>query len=75
MPSICGKRCAAPTSLAFDGTAGSDEVFRALVLARIIEPTSKLDSARVLEEAGVEAFSYRASCTICTSTSPARTSR
>jgi Transposase DDE domain len=30
-----------------------------LVLARIIEPTSKLDSARVLEEAGVEAVSYR----------------
>jgi hypothetical protein len=27
-------------------------VFRRLVLARIIEPASKLDAARVLEEAG-----------------------
>jgi len=30
--------------------AGGDEVFRALVLTRIIEPTSKLDSLRVLAE-------------------------
>jgi hypothetical protein len=29
------------------------------VLARIIEPGSKLDSARVLEEAGISAPSYR----------------
>ena len=29
--------------------AGGDEVFRQLVLARIIEPTSKLDALRVLE--------------------------
>ena len=36
-----------------------DEVFRDLVLARIIEPASKLDSLRVLEEAGVTAASYR----------------
>jgi len=42
------------------GTAAScDEVFRGLVLARIIEPASKLDSLRVLEEAGVAAASYR----------------
>lgn len=34
------------------------DVFRKLVLARIIEPTSKLDAARVLEEAGVAAPSY-----------------
>jgi Transposase DDE domain len=39
--------------------SGSDEVFRGLVLARIIEPVSKLDSLRVLEEAGVAAPSYR----------------
>jgi hypothetical protein len=39
--------------------AGGDEVFRDLVLARIIEPASKLDSLRVLEEAGVAAASYR----------------
>jgi hypothetical protein len=35
-----------------------DEVFRQLVLARIIEPTSKLDSLWVLEETGVPAPSY-----------------
>jgi hypothetical protein len=34
-------------------------VFRDLVLARIIEPTSNLDSLRVLEEAGIVAASYR----------------
>jgi hypothetical protein len=33
-------------------------VFRQLVLARIIEPSSKLDSLRVLEEAGVGGPSY-----------------
>jgi hypothetical protein len=37
--------------------AGGDEVFRQLVLARIIEPASKLDSLRVLEEAGVAPLS------------------
>ncbi len=39
--------------LGFDRAAGSGEVFWALVLARIIEPTSKVDSLRVLEETGV----------------------
>jgi Transposase DDE domain len=34
-------------------------VFRQLVLARIIEPVSKLDSARVMEEAGVPPVPYR----------------
>ena len=38
--------------------AGRDEVFRQLVTARIIEPVSKLDSLRVLEEAGVVPPSY-----------------
>jgi hypothetical protein len=38
-------------------TAGN-EVFEQLVLARIIEPVSKLDSARVLEAAGVAPASY-----------------
>jgi hypothetical protein len=33
-------------------------VFRELVLARIIEPAGKLDSLRVLEEAGLAASSY-----------------
>ena len=45
--------------LGFDAAAGGDEVFRGLVLARIIEPASKLDSLRVLGEAGVAAPSYR----------------
>jgi hypothetical protein len=45
--------------LGFDRAADGDEVFRDLVLARIIEPVSKLDSLRVLEEAGVAAASYR----------------
>jgi hypothetical protein len=43
----------------FADAADGDEVFRQLVLARIIEPTSKLDSLRVLEEAGVAPVSYR----------------
>jgi hypothetical protein len=38
--------------LGLDEAAGGDGVFRQLVLARIIEPASKLDSLRVLEEAG-----------------------
>jgi hypothetical protein len=38
---------------------GGDDVFRQLVLARIIEPVSKLDSLRVLEEAGVPPAPYR----------------
>jgi len=45
-------------ALGFDVAAGADEVFRGLVLARIIEPTSKLDSLRVLDEAGVASPSY-----------------
>ena len=39
--------------------ADDDEVFRQRVLARIIEPASKLDSLRVLEETRVSAPSYR----------------
>jgi hypothetical protein len=39
--------------LGLEDAAGGDEVFRQLVLARIIVPTSKLDGLRVLEEAGV----------------------
>jgi hypothetical protein len=45
--------------LGFENAAGGDEIFRHLVLARIIEPVSKLDSLRVLEEAGIAALSYR----------------
>lgn len=45
--------------LGFEEATGGDEVFKQLVLARIIEPTSKLDSARVLTEAGLQPRSYR----------------
>ena len=45
--------------LGFEDAAGGDEVFQHLVLARIIEPASKLDSLRVPEEAGAPAASYR----------------
>ena len=44
--------------LGLEEAAGGDEVFRQLVLARIIEPSSKLDSLRVLEEAGAGGPSY-----------------
>lgn len=44
--------------LGFEEATGGDEVFRQLVLARIIEPTSKQDSLRVLEEVGVAGASY-----------------
>jgi hypothetical protein len=46
--------------LGLDDAAGRDKVFRQLVLARIIEPTSKQDSLRVLDEAGVSPVSYPA---------------
>ena len=45
--------------LGFEDAASGDEMFRHLVLARIIEPVSKLDSLRVLEEAGATPASYR----------------
>jgi hypothetical protein len=44
--------------LGFEAATGGDGVFRDVVLARIIEPTSKLDASRVLEEAGVAPASY-----------------
>jgi hypothetical protein len=51
--------CRAYEVLGFDRVLDGDEVLRDLVLARIIEPTSKVDSLRVLTEAGVEPVSYR----------------
>jgi hypothetical protein len=45
--------------LGLAAAADGDDVFRQLVLARIIEPVSKLDSLRVLEEAGVTPAPYR----------------
>ena len=50
--------CRAYEALGFSDATDGDEVFRQLVLARIIEPTSKQDSLRVLEETGVAAASY-----------------
>jgi hypothetical protein len=44
--------------LGFEQAVSGDEVFGQLVLVRIIEPTSKLGSLRVLGEAGVPAVSY-----------------
>jgi hypothetical protein len=51
--------CRAYDVLGFAEATGGDEVFRDLVLARIVEPTSKLDAVRVLEEVGVAPASYR----------------
>lgn len=39
--------------------AVGDESFKALVLGRIVEPTSKADTLRVLAELGVPALSLR----------------
>lgn len=50
--------CATYEILGFEQAAEGDEVFRQLVLARIIEPTSKADSLRVIEETGVAPVSY-----------------
>ena len=44
--------------LGFDEASDGDDVFKMLVLARIIEPASKLDTIRVLHEVGVDAPSY-----------------
>nr|WP_157980498.1 hypothetical protein [Kocuria sp. CPCC 104605] len=46
-------------AVGLDGTSGADAVFKQLVLARIIEPTSKLESIRVLDEVGIKPPSYR----------------
>ena len=51
--------CRAYAVLDLDTAAGADEVFRQLVLARIIEPTSKADSLRVVNETGVGARRIR----------------
>ncbi|TQC34045.1 IS1634 family transposase, partial [Rhodococcus sp. WS7] len=50
--------CSAYRILGFDSAAEGDNVFRDLVLARIIEPSSKADAGRVLTEVGVEPASY-----------------
>jgi hypothetical protein len=51
--------CRAYDALGFTQATAGDEVFLQLVLARIIEPTSKQDSLRVLDEVGVDPVAYR----------------
>jgi hypothetical protein len=58
MGHLLGALSRAYDALGFDRAAGGDTVFRQLVLARIIEPVSRLDSLRVLEEAGQAPASY-----------------
>jgi hypothetical protein len=58
MGHLCDALTGAYRLLGFERATGGDDVFRQLVLARIIEPTSKLDSLRVLDEAGIAAASY-----------------
>jgi hypothetical protein len=50
--------CAAYRVLGLESVTKGDTVFRDLVLARIIEPTSKVDTERVLSEVGVHPASY-----------------
>jgi len=50
---LWGALCTAYQVLGFDAAVDGDAVFRDLVLARIIEPTSKADSLRVLDETGM----------------------
>ena len=50
--------CAAYRFLGFESATKGDTVFRDLVLARIIEPTSKIDAERVLNEVGAVPASY-----------------
>ncbi len=50
--------CAAYRVLGFEAVTKGDTVFRDLVLARIIEATSKIDAERVPSEVGVQGASY-----------------
>lgn len=45
-------------SLGFEEATGGDEAFSQQVLARLVEPTSKRDSLRVIEEMGLDPVSY-----------------
>src|SRR4029077_11654990 len=56
---LWGGLCRSYGVLGFDQVLDGDEVLRDLVLARIIEPTSKIDAERVLSETGVTGASYR----------------
>ena len=50
--------CAAYRVLGFESATKGDNVFRDLVLARIVEPSSKIDAERVLGEVGAAPASY-----------------
>ncbi len=50
--------CAGYRMLGFESATKGDNVFRDLVLARIIEPSSKIDAERVLSEVGATPASY-----------------
>jgi hypothetical protein len=54
----CGMRAVRFDLLGFDAATQGDQLLRQLVLARIIEPSSKLDAARVLEEIGIQPCPY-----------------
>jgi Transposase DDE domain len=51
--------CQVYDRLGFGAVTGGDEVFRSLVLARLVEPVSKLDTIRVLTELGIPPPGYR----------------
>jgi hypothetical protein len=55
---LCEVLVTAYRVLGLDRACGRDAVFMLLTLARVIEPTSKLDSIRVLTEVGIAAPSY-----------------
>ncbi|MBO0876138.1 MAG: hypothetical protein J2P19_22390 [Pseudonocardia sp.] len=50
--------CRAYDTLGLEDATGGDEMFRDLVLARIIYPTSTLAALRVLDEVGAATASY-----------------
>ena len=58
MTALWDALCGVYRFLGFESATQGDTVFRDLVLARIIEPTSKLDTIRVLDEVGVTSASY-----------------
>src|SRR6476620_2642499 len=68
-PVAPGRTAATSSRLLYDVIGGiydwvgfdvvDDAVFRDLVIARIVEPTSKADAARVLADLGVEPVSYK----------------
>lgn len=53
-----GRTACGVSIMGFESATKGDTVFRDLTLARIIEPTSKVDAERMLIEVGVEPASY-----------------